>query len=104
VRKHVTFSLTAKDIAEFWTGDVAEIEHFMIVDASGAERVSQWLITSAETLEQGGVYRFVAEDNESAGLLWAFVADDDVRPNTETGAWVDASGTDGVDALPFAWL
>jgi hypothetical protein len=105
VRKHITFNLTANDIANFWTGDVAEIRHFLVVNPDGSEKVSQWLITSAETVEQGGVYRFIAEDNESAGVLWEWVADDDARPVTETGAWVDASGTDGAgNVLPFAWL
>jgi hypothetical protein len=105
VRKHMTFNLTSKDIAQFWTGDVAEIKHFMYVDFTGAEKIDQWLITSAETVEQGGVYRFVAEDNGSAGVLWEWVADDETRPSTETGAWVDAAGTDGAgNVLPFGWI
>lgn len=105
VRRHVTFNLTANDIASFWTGDVADIEHFMVVNADGSERVEQWLITSAETVEQGGVYRFVAEDNGSAGLLWEWLADGDATPITETGAWVDADSTDGLgNLLPFSWL
>ena len=105
VRRHITFDLTAKDISSFWTGDVADIEHFMYVDFTGAELVAQWLITSAETVEQGGVYRFVAEDNGSAGVLWEWVADSETRPSTEIGAWVDADGTDGAgNTLPFRWL
>lgn len=105
VRRHITFDLTAKDIGTFWTGDVADIEHFMYVDFTGQPLVSQWLITSAETVEQGGVYRFVAEDNGSAGVLWEWVADSETRPSTEVGAWVDASGTDGSgNTLPFTWL
>ena len=67
--------------------------------------VQQWLITSAETVEQGGVYRFVAEDNGSAGLLWQWVAGTETRPATEIGGWVDESGTDGAgNVLPYAWL
>jgi hypothetical protein len=105
VRKHITFSLAAKDIADFWTGDVAEISHFLIVNPDGSNLYSQWLITSAETMEQGGVYSFIAEDNGSAGVLWEWVADDDTRPVTEIGAWVDADGTDGAgNVLPFTWL
>lgn len=105
VRRHITFDLTAKDIATFWTGDVAQVKHFMYVDFTGAEKIDQWLITSAETVDQGGVYRFVAEDNGSAGVLWEWVADDDTRPVTEIGAWVDADGTDGMgNVLPFGWL
>jgi hypothetical protein len=105
VRRHITFNLTANDISSFWTGDPAEIRHFLDVDFTGEERVGQWLITSAETVEQGGVYRFIAEDNDSAGLLWEWVADSDTRPSTEIGAWVDAAGTDGAgNTLPFGWL
>ena len=105
VRRHITFNLTANDIANFWTGDPAEIKHFLDVDFTGQERIGQWLITSAETVEQGGVYRFIAEDNDSAGLLWEWVSDIDARPSTEIGAWVDAAGTDGAgNVLPFTWL
>ena len=105
VRRHITFSLTANDIANFWTGDPAEIKHFLDVDFTGQERIGQWLITSAETVEQGGVYRFIAEDNDSAGLLWEWVSGTETRPSTEIGAWVDAAGTDGAgNLLPFSWL
>jgi hypothetical protein len=105
VRRHITFNLTAKDIAQFWTGDVAEIEHYLVVNFDGSERVAQWLITSAETVEQGGVYKFIAEDNDSAGVLWSWVADDDTRPVTEIGGWVDADGTDGAgNVLTFSWI
>lgn len=105
VRRHVTFALTANDIATYWTGDVALIRHFLVVNPDGSEAVKQWLITSAETVEQGGVYRFRAEDNGSAGLLWEWVADTDTRPATEIGGWVDAAGTDGAgNVLPYAWI
>lgn len=105
VRQHITFNLTPKDLANFWTGDVVNINHFMYVDFTGQERERSWLITSAETVQQGGVYRFMAEDNESGGLLWEWVADDDTRPSTTIGAWVDANSEDGSgNILPFAWL
>lgn len=105
VRKQITFNLTAKDIATLWTGDVVQVRHFMLNDFTGRELVLPWLITSAETVEQGGVYRFVAEDNESGGLLWQWVADDETRPAVEIGAWVDGGGTDGAGTeLPFAWI
>lgn len=105
VRLHITFNLTAKDIADFWTGDVVQIKHFLSVDFTGAEFVRPWLITSAETVEQGGVYRFQAEDNESGGVLWEWVADDDTGTSLEIGAWVDADGTDGAGNVPpYAWV
>ena len=105
VRKQISFNLTAKDIATIWTGDVVQIRHFLKVDFTGLELVKPWLITSAETVTQGGIYRFVAEDNESGGLLWAYVADADLRPVTEIGGWVDAAGTDGAgNILPFGWI
>lgn len=105
VRRYISFDLTAKDIATCWTGDVLQIRHFLRVDATGLELVQPWLITSAETVEQGFRYRFQGEDNESGGLLWAWVDALDARPSTEIGAWVDASGTDGAgNVLPFAWV
>lgn len=105
VRRSITFTLSAKDVADVWTGDVLQVRHFLRVDPFGAELVSPWLITSAETVEQGGEYRFTAEDNESGGLLWEWVADDESGPSTETGCWVDESGTDGAGNIPnFAWV
>lgn len=105
VRKQITFNLTAKDISAIWTGDVLQVRHFLLTDFTGAERVAPWLITSAETVEQGGVYRFVAEDNESGGVLWEFVADTDTRPVEEIGCWVAADGTDGAGYTPpYAWI
>jgi hypothetical protein len=105
VRKHITFNLTANDIGNIWTGDVVNVNHFMLVDIDGAEETRPWLITSAETVTQGGVYKFIAEDNESAGLLWIWLADDDTTPIAETGAWCDADGTDGAGIeLLFRWL
>lgn len=105
VRKHITFDLTANDIGSLWTGDIANVRHFMVVNPDGSELIRQWLVTSAETIEQGGRYRFVAEDNGSAGLLWEWVGPSETRPSTEIGAWVDAAGTDGAgNTLPFTWL
>lgn len=105
VRKQISFTLTAKDLADVWTGTVLQVRHFMLTDFTGAERVAPWLVTSAETVDQGGTYRFVAEDNESGGLLWEFVSDIDSRPTTEIGCWVDATGTDGSgNIIPYAWV
>jgi hypothetical protein len=105
VRRHVSFAVTANDIANFWTGDIALIRHFLVVNPDGSEKVQQWLITSAETVEQGGVYRFIAEDNGSAGLLWQWVADTETRTSLEIGGWVDGAGTDGAgNVLPYAWV
>jgi hypothetical protein len=105
VRKHLTFSLTAKDIGNVWTGDIVNLTHFMLVDFTGLEKTTPWLITSAETVTQGGVYRFVAEDNESAGILWAWVADSDTAPIAETGVWCDDDGNDNFgDAVNVRWL
>jgi hypothetical protein len=105
VRKTITFNLTARDISSCWTGDVLNVRHFLRVDATGAEKIQPWLITSAETVEQGGVYRFTAEDNESGGLLWEWVADLDASPTMEVGCWVDAVGSDGAGNFPpFAWI
>lgn len=105
VRKAITFNLDAKDIASVWTGDVLLVEHFMDVDIYGATKSGAWLITSAETVTQGGVYKFTAEDNESAGLLWEWVADGDTGALIDVGCWVDADGTDGTGTvMPFRWI
>lgn len=105
VRRYITFDLTAKDISECWTGDVLQVRHFLRVDATGLELIQPWLITSAETVEQGFRYRFTGEDNESGGLLWEWVDDLDARPSTETGVWVDEAGSDGAgNLLSYGWI
>ena len=105
VRKAITFNLDAKDISSVWTGDVLLVNHFLDVDIYGATKNGSWLITSAETVTQGGVYKFTAEDNESAGLLWEWVADGDTDPIMDTGCWVDADGTDGAgNVMPYRWI
>ena len=105
VRKEISFTLTAKDITDAWTGTVLQLRHFLLADFTGLERVSPWIITSAETVEQGALYRFIAESNESGGLLWEWVADADARPVTEVGCWVAADGTDGAgNIIPYGWI
>jgi hypothetical protein len=105
VRKEISFTLTAKDITDAWTGTVLQLRHFLLADFTGLERVSPWIITSAETVEQGALYRFIAESNESGGLLWEWVADSDPRPLTEIGGWLAADGTDGAgNTIPYAWV
>lgn len=105
VRRIISFDLTAKDIAACWTGDVLQIRHFLRVDATGAELVQPWLITSAEVVHQGERYRFRGEDNESGGVLWEWVGGAETRPTTEVGCWVDAVGTDGAgNTIPFRWI
>jgi hypothetical protein len=105
VRKEISFTLTAKDITDAWTGTVLQLRHFLLADFTGLERVSPWIITSAETVDQGATYRFLAESNESGGLLWEWVSDTDPRPVTEIGCWVAADGTDGAgNIIPYGWI
>lgn len=105
VRKEISFTLTAKDITDAWTGTVLQLRHFLLADFTGLERVSPWIITSAETVDQGATYRFLAESNESGGLLWEWVSDADARPVTEIGCWVAADGTDGAgNIIPYGWI
>lgn len=113
-RKRVTFSLPVKNIEDLWTGDAGTISHWMLQDTLGAPLVSPWLITSAETVEQGGEYRFTAEDNESAGILWVWADEATTSPDWDSateeeratvGYWCDADGNnpDGSPS-PFRWL
>lgn len=105
VRKHVKFQMTAKDIADFWTGDVAVVDHWMEQDVFGANSKGNFLITSAQTVENGALYAYTAEDNDTAGVLWEWVADDNTDPDSVTGVWVDENGEDGSgNVLPFAWI
>ena len=113
-RKRVVFQVPAKDIESVWTGDVARIEHWLEQLPDGRPSVTPWLVTSAETIEQGGLYKFTAEDNQSAGLLWLWVAEAeypaqwaDATPEQResVGYWCDADGKnpDGSDSN-FRWL
>lgn len=105
VRRYATFDLSSATAASLWTGDAALVRHFVDQDTDGQARLGQWLIISARAVDGGARFSFEAEDNESAGVLWEWIADSDTRPNTEVGAWVDENGTDGAgNELPFTWL
>jgi len=114
VRREITFEVSAQDSERFWTGDSANISHFLDVDFSGSPRVGNWLITSAEAVTPNGRYKFVAEDNDTAGVLWLWV-DDALYPATwadaseeeraVVGYWLDSDGNDaGGNPAPFRWL
>ena len=114
VRKEATFELALQDVATIWTGSSFNIEHFLDVDFSGSPRVGNWLVTSAEAVLPGGRYRFVAEDNDTAGVLWLWVdeadypatwADASAEQRATVGYWCDDDGNDaGGNPSPFRWL
>jgi len=114
VRREITFEVSAKDSEQFWTGDSANIQHFLDVDFSGSPRVGNWLITSAEAVTPNGRYKFVAEDNDTAGVLWLWVddalypatwADASAEERAVVGYWLDNDGNDaGGNPAPFRWL
>lgn len=105
IRQKVQFSMTAKDAETYWTGDVAKLQHWMLQDQYGEDLITQWIITSSETVEHGDLYKYTAEDNASAGLIWEWLEDGNTDPTTEVGAWVDEDGTDGAgNVLPFGWI
>jgi hypothetical protein len=107
VRKEVTFDISAKDVAEIWTGSVVAIRHFLDVDFTGAPREGEWLITSAEVARNGLTYRFTAEDNEKGGTLWSWLDDagDDLNGDPQEYVWLDDAGLDDLgNPLPYRWL
>jgi hypothetical protein len=114
VRKEATFELALQDVATIWTGSSFNIEHFLDVDFSGSPRIGNWLVTSAEAVLPGGRYRFVAEDNDTAGVLWLWVdeadypatwADASAEQRATVGYWCDDDGNDaGGNPSPFRWL
>ena len=113
VRREITFELGAQDGNTYWTGDSLNVDHFLDVNIHGAAKVSNWLITSAEAVMPNGRYRFVAEDNGTAGFLWEWVdgattpafADATETDKQTIGYWLDDSGNDADGApRPFRWL
>jgi hypothetical protein len=107
VRREVTFDLSAKDVANIWTGSVVSIRHFLDVDFTGAARDGEWLITSAEVARNGLTYRFTAEDNEKGGTLWTWLdeAGDDANGDPQPYVWLDDTGNDDLgNSLPYRWL
>lgn len=106
VRREVTFDLSAKDAASIWTGSVVTIRHFLDVDATGAARDGEWLITSAEVSRNGLTYRFTAEDNEKGGTLWSWLdnAGNDANGVAQTWRWLDDSGNDLSGPQSHRWL
>lgn len=104
-RQQITFDLSAKDAVDIWTGDSISIDHYLLVDVDGSATQTQWLITSAEPISNGLKFRYSAEDNGSAGVLWAWTSDSETRPISVVGAWVNDDGTDASDnATNFRWL
>lgn len=113
VRREITFELAAQDGNTYWTGDSVNIEHFLDVGVHGSPKLANWLITSAEAVMPNGRYRFVAEDNGTAGFLWEWVdgattpdfADATPDEKSVIGYWLDDDGNDA-DGVPrpFRWL
>lgn len=94
-RTQIVFELAASDAGDIWTGSSIAIRHFMDTDVFGEVNQGQWLVTSAEVIDGGFKYRFTAEDNGSAGILWKWVSDDTIGDTTLLGCWTDENGTDG---------
>ena len=114
VRRNITFEVAAQDAERFWTGDTANIQHFLDVDEHGSPKVENWLITEASAVVPNGRYKFIAEDNGTAGVLWEWV-DDTEYPATfaeataaqrdVVGYWLDDDGNDADgNPRPFRWL
>lgn len=112
-RRSIVFEVTADNIGN-WTGDVVRVAHWQDQETNGSQYRRAWLITSAETIEQGARYRLTAENNESAGVLWEW-RDGAVDPATwwlatdaerdAIGFWCDSDGNDpNGDPVPFRWL
>jgi len=113
VRREITFELGGQDGNIYWTGDAANVQHFLDVDIHGAPKVANWLITSAEAVMPNSRYRFIAEDNGSAGVLWEWVdealtpafADATENDKQTIGYWLDDDGNDADGTpRPFRWL
>jgi len=109
VRREITFEMANEDI---WTGDHFKVSHFLDVDFTGAPKLNNWLITSAEASLPGGRYTFTAEDNNMVGVLWFWVSDaipDFTGATTEQrdtiGYWLNDDDTDLLGTpRPFRWL
>lgn len=107
VRREVTFEISAKDAESIWTGSVISIRHFLDVDFTGASRIGEWLVTSAEVARNGLSYRFTAEDNEKGGTLWTWLngSGNDASGNPQPWRWLDNSGNDlSGNPQPYRWL
>ena len=113
VRREITFELGAQDGDLYWTGSSVNVNHFLDVNIHGAPKVANWLITSAEAKIPNGVYRFVAEDNGTAGFLWEWVdgattpafADATESDKTTIGYWLDDDGNDADGTpRPLRWI
>lgn len=114
VRREITFELSPDGAAALWTGSTTNISHFLDVDFTGAAKVNNWLIIEAEAVLPGARYRFTAEDNNAAGVLWLWVDEALYSATWSTataderrvvGYWVDDDGNDaGGNPAPWRWL
>ena len=111
VRREVTFSLPEEN--GLWTGDNVSIEHFLDQDEFGLPLKQNWLIIEAGVNSVGAEYRFVAEDNNSVGVLWVWQSDDvpadwdaaTAQERIELPFWLNDDGTDpGGNARLERWL
>jgi hypothetical protein len=90
------------------------VEHFLDVDFTGLPQRNNWLVISAQEIEPGSDYRFIAEDNNMAGVLWFWVdaattsptwSDATPEERETVGYWLDDNGNDaGGNPAPFRWL
>lgn len=114
VRRVITFGVTPQDIESLWTGSTCNVRHYQMTEDDGRDLVTNWLITSAETVEVGGRYRFTAEDNGAGGVLWLWQDEGEVPPDwssateeqrAEIPYWLDDNGLDaGGTPRPWRWL
>lgn len=111
VRRSITFEMN-KD-SELWTGSTANISAPIKQDFYGSHAVNNWLITSAEMVTNGSLYRYKAEDNDSAGVLWEWQGDDlpatwdlaSAAQRVTVPYWTDDSGNDADGtAQPWKWM
>ena len=83
-QKYLTLALDAKD-RDLWTGDIADVTHFNIVDATGLPVEERWQVIEADETDSGHVVKYKLQKYEYLITeLFAF--------------WMESDAPDFVDA------
>lgn len=110
--KYMTLTVDAKDRA-LWTGDVADITTFGIVDVTGLPQETRWQVVEADEIDSGHVLKYKLQKYAyEIGLVFGYWMSDDApifddATDTEklTGAWWSDDDGKNPDATPgAAWL
>ena len=110
-QKYMTLALDAKDRA-LWTGDIADITHYNVVDVTGLSEEQRWQVIEADEADSGHVVKYKLQRYEYLITeLFAFWMESDApdyvdatEPEKLAGMWwSEADGLMPDGAVGYFW-